>query len=252
MTSKENQIIIAKRFRGPPQSGNGGLVSGVFANLINPEHNAGVEVTLRSPTPLGQPMRANVNPPGSAVVYQDSTVIAAIKPAHLALSIMKPPSRSVIKRAAPTSYSLLKNLNPRFPSGTGFHPGCFCCGADRTTGLGVFAAPVDDQVAALWPTKSAWADNGGFLPREFLWTAMDCPGQFAFLATGIKTGMLGRMTAQLYTLPKAGDELIITAWPIKIEGKKHFAGSAIFSSNQELIARAITVWVGLMNLTPTS
>jgi hypothetical protein len=39
---------------------------------------------------------------------------------------------------------------------------------------------------------------------------MDCPGQFAFLARAIKTGMLGRMTAQLYTLPKAGDELIIT------------------------------------------
>ncbi len=81
---------------------------------------------------------------------------------------------------------------------------------------------------------------------------MDCPDQFAFLATGIKTGMLGRMTAQLYTLPKAGDESIITAWPIKIEGKKHFAGSATFNSNQELIARAIMVSVGLMNLTPTS
>ncbi len=76
MTSKENQIIIAKRFRGPPQSGNGGLVSGVFANLINPEHNAGGEVTLRSPTPLDQPMRTNVNPPGSAVVHQDSTHMA--------------------------------------------------------------------------------------------------------------------------------------------------------------------------------
>jgi acyl-coenzyme A thioesterase PaaI-like protein len=81
---------------------------------------------------------------------------------------------------------------------------------------------------------------------------MDCPGQFTFLARGIKTGMLGRMTAQLYTLPKAGGELIITARPIKIEGKKHFAGSTIFNSKQKLIARAITVWIGLINVAPTS
>ena len=148
MTSKENQIIIAERFRGPPQSGNGGRVSGVFANLINSEHSAGVEITVRSGTPLDQPMSTKVNPQGSAIVHHDSTVIADIKPTHLAMNVMQPPSRSEIKRAAPTSYSLLKNLNPRFPTGTGFHPGCFCYGADRTKGLGIFAAPVDDQVAA--------------------------------------------------------------------------------------------------------
>jgi hypothetical protein len=252
MTSKENQIIIARRFRGPPQSGNGGFVSGMFANLTDPLDTACIEVTLRSPTPLDQPMRAKVDSLGNTVVHHDSTVIADIKPAQITMDVVQPPSRSMIKRAAPTSYSLLKNLNPLVPTGIGFHPGCFCCGADRTTGLGIFAAPVEDGVAALWSTKSAWADAGGFLPREFLWTAMDCPGQFAFLVKGIKTGMLGRMTAQLYTLPKAGDELIITAWPIKIEGKKHFAGSAIFNDNQQLIARAITVWIGLMTLPPAS
>src|SRR5262245_57950178 len=60
-----NSLEIPTRFRGPPHSGNGGYVAGVFASaLTDNRHNlAGqaVEVTLRAPTPLDTPLSVHRN-----------------------------------------------------------------------------------------------------------------------------------------------------------------------------------------------
>ena len=48
-----SQITIHRRFNGPPDSGHGGYVCGVIADLIGPC----AEVTLRSPPPLDLPLR---------------------------------------------------------------------------------------------------------------------------------------------------------------------------------------------------
>ena len=82
------------------------------------------------------------------------------------------------------------------------------------------------------------------MPAEYLWTALDCPGQFAYLAAGTRTGLLGRITAKIFQRPSAGESLLVTAWPIHVDGKKHFAGSAIHTESGELVARAVSVWIG--------
>ena len=44
-------VVVAEQFRGPPDSGNGGYVSGLLAGYLSPSAAAeGVEVTLRAPT----------------------------------------------------------------------------------------------------------------------------------------------------------------------------------------------------------
>jgi hypothetical protein len=48
------QIIIDKRFCGPPNSGNGGYVCGRLARHIP----GAAEVTLRAPPPLDTPLDA--------------------------------------------------------------------------------------------------------------------------------------------------------------------------------------------------
>jgi dihydrofolate reductase len=98
-------------------------------------------------------------------------------------------------------------------------------------------------VGALWATEEAWGVEGR-IPEPFLWTALDCPAQFAYMNQSIKTGLMGRMTAEILSHPVAGQTLIVSAWTTAIEGKKHFAGSAIFDLDQTLLARAITVWIG--------
>jgi hypothetical protein len=103
---------------------------------------------------------------------------------------------------------------------------------------------VDRQVSAIWETKTEWGDDTGKLPQALLWTALDCPGQYAFLAEGIRTGLLGRMTTKVLTTPRAGSSLQVTAWTIAVAGKKHLAGSALFDDQQTLLAYATTLWIG--------
>lgn len=38
----------------------------------------------------------------------------------------------------------------------------------------------------------------------------------------------------------------VTGWRIGVEGKKHFAGTAIFDKDDSLIAAARAVWIGRM------
>jgi hypothetical protein len=138
----------------------------------------------------------------------------------------------------------MPNINPLLPGQQGFHPICFCCGPEHPEGLHIFVAPVDRQVSAIWETKTEWGDDAGKLPQALLWTALDCPGQYAFLAEGIRTGLLGRMTAKVLTIPRAGSSLQVTAWTIAVAGKKHLAGSALFDDQQTLLAYATTLWIG--------
>ena len=171
-------------------------------------------------------------------------LIAVVKPGAMTLDIPTVPQREAIEANADKSFSFGKNLNPMFEGREGFHPICFCCGAEHEDGARVFATPVGEQVAAVWKTSPNWADKDGLIPKEYLWTAMDCPGQFAYFAQGIRTGMLGRITARVFEQPKAGTELIVSAWPIEVEGKKHFAGAAITDTDGKCYGEAITVWIG--------
>lgn len=244
--SHPEQISISERFVGPPKSGNGGYVGGAFAALLNTD--LPVEVTLRSPVPVGQLLE--IEQGEEVVIFDKSTnekrLIAQVKKAELDLNVPTPPDWEEALSARPRSYSFGNQKNPLFVDREGFHPICFCCGVEHHEGLQVFAAPVrnSEQVAAIWPTKEEWADDSGNLPKEFLWTALDCPGQFAYMADGIRTGMLGRITAQIFAPAKAGEEYMVTGWRVGIEGKKHFAGTAIFDKDQLLIGIAKSVWIG--------
>lgn len=240
-------ITIAEKFRGPPMSGNGGYVGGVFAQLIDPNAEVGVEVTLRAPIPLDKPLSSAVltdTSPATARVTDGDVLIAEVRVADFELDIPTPPQWQEVEAVADRAFALIEGVQDFVPGVTGFHPICFCCGAGNPDGLQVFVAPVGDQVAAVWPTKIEWADEQGLLPIEYLWTAMDCPGQFAYIAEGIKTGLLGRMTAKIHARPKAGTSLLVSAWTIRVESKKHFAGAALHTESGELVAQAMTLWIG--------
>lgn len=237
-------VVIEDRFRGPPSSGNGGYVAGVFSGLLGiPEQD--VEVTLRSPIPLDKPMQV-VRNEGLVTIMDGDTLIAEARPAEFSLQIPEPPGWERVRASKQLSYSLTERSNPLLPGRVGFHPICFCCGAEHEDGLNIFAAPIEgtEQVAAVWETTPRWATEDGRLGPEYLWTALDCPGQFAYFAAGTRTGMLGRITARVLERPVAGQPLLVTAWPVNVDGKKHFAGSAIHDASGELVASALSVWIG--------
>lgn len=241
-------ITIEDRFRGPPRSGNGGYVGGTFARLLGYSPDLPVEVTLRSPVPLDQPMTVQRTDENTCTVNHGEQLVAEVSTASLELEVPAPPSWETALAARPQSTSLQRREGAPVPGGRGFHPVCFCCGADHTDGLYVFAAPVDDhQAAAAWETSAAWADEAGNIPPAWLWSALDCPGQIAYAVRGTRTGLLGRITARIFMPAPAGENYIVTAWPVEVDGVKHFAGTAIFDTRGELVGHALSVWIGRRN-----
>ena len=75
--------------------------------------------------------------------------------------------------------------------------------------------------------------------RELIWAVLDCPTYFATHMEGeLSAAMLARMSAEVVAPVEIGAEHVVVGWPIEADGRKHHAGSAIFSADGELLARA--------------
>jgi hypothetical protein len=243
-------LTIPAKFRGPPQSGNGGYVSGRVAELMGSpgsDPDAAIEVTLRAPIPLDQQMSVVIEAQAPLRVVLGETLIMEAVQTTLTLDIPQPPSFAEALACQPNSAAFASGINDLI-AGTGFHPICFCCGVDVAAdeGLLVHAAPVPgfDGVAAAWRPSPVFADAQGNLPEAIVWAALDCPGQFAYLAEGIRTGMLGRMTGRVLKPVAADQDFVITGWTIEVERSKHFAGTAIFDAAGALCGYSRQVWIG--------
>jgi hypothetical protein len=250
----QQSLTIPARFRGPPQSGNGGYVAGAIAECFDKPPvdalNPAIEVTLRAPIPLDRPMNLSGSDAqgGDVQLILGETLIAQARRTELSLEVPSPPEYADALAARALSPSLASNLNPQIGNGTGFHPICFCCGADLApdAGLHVYAAPVAgfDGVAAAWRPHATFADAQGYLPEPVVWAAIDCPGQFAWLNAGIRTGMLGRITGRTLKRVAAAQNLLVTGWCLEVERSKYFAGTALFDESGDLCAYTRQVWIG--------
>ena len=98
--------------------------------------------------------------------------------------------------------------------------------------------------AALWRPHAAYAGPDGKVAPEYLWTALDCPGAFAFtLGEPKMRSLLGRLTARLDGSVEPGEPCIVMGWRIAREGRKLHAGTAIFGADGGLRGIARALWV---------
>jgi hypothetical protein len=88
------------------------------------------------------------------------------------------------------------------------------------------------------------ADEFGKVKWEFLWSALDCPGAFAVmpLPEGVSV-VLGELCASIVGEVRAEERCVVTAWRLGGEGRKRFAGSAVYGSDGRLVALARAVWI---------
>jgi hypothetical protein len=225
-------IVIAPRFNGPSNSGNGGYVCGLLAGEIDGPSQA----TLRVPPPLEKPLtlcREN----GGAALYDGDTLIGEAKP--VAFDLAAPPAPSLTEaRAAQKRYAGF--LDHRYPT-------CFVCGQARPNhdGLDIFTGKVEgrDMVACTWTPSADLADENGIVRAEFIHAALDCPSYWALAHAG-KPALLASLTASIDApLPRAGEDLIVAAWPIREEGRKHWGAAALYTATGAVIARAEALWI---------
>jgi hypothetical protein len=76
-----------------------------------------------------------------------------------------------------------------------------------------------------------------------VWAAIDCPGAYAVGAEGRGDIVLGRMTARVHRVPAAGEPAVAASWPLGEDGRKLYAGTALFAADGELLALAKQVWI---------
>jgi hypothetical protein len=233
------QIIIHRRFNGPPNSGHGGYVSGVLANYIS----SCAEVTLRAPPPLDRPLAIERLESGIVHLLDGEVTIAEGWPAKLQLNIPDPPTLEESAIAA--------KAYPGFEEHP--FPTCFGCGHERAEGDGlrIFSGTVtgSEVLAAPWLPDASLAGQTGRVRNEFLWAAMDCPG--GWTAWKIKTVLfpeapyilLARFVAEVKAGLEPGQNCMIISWLVGNDSRKLFSGSAILSESGELVAAGETTWI---------
>jgi hypothetical protein len=224
-------IAIPRQFRGPARSANGGYTCGLIAELVDAD---AVEVTLRKPPPLEVALAVERDGEGLVRVVHDGSLVAEARPAAGALEAHSAPPPSF---ADAELLSAEHGDDPDHP-----FPGCFVCGPAREPGEGLRLRPAplgDGRVAASWRVEPQLA---GF---RFAWAALDCPGGWAVQPDGSRgISVLGRLSARVLAPPRAGDECVVVGWPSGSEGRKRYAGTALYRGS-ELLALGHAVWFEL-------
>jgi hypothetical protein len=212
-------VIIPPRFNGPPNSANGGYACGLLSEALG----GGFEVTLKRPPPLGLDLDLVGNE-----LRQGDVVVAEARRNAIPLDA-----------AGPVSLEEAEAASKRYP---GFqhhaYPTCFTCGPARDDGLGIFAGPVEGRPGVV---ASPWVPRG--VRPEIIWAALDCPGGWAvddFQREGV---LLGRMSASIHEVPRPGEPHVVAGWRVGEDGRKRFAGSALYSAEGRVLALSRSTWI---------
>ena len=228
---------IATRFRGPPDSGNGGYTCGRLAAFVEAE---AVQVSLRLPPPLERPLTVERRG-GGAVLLDGEALVAEAEPAELSIDLPAPVSPADAEAGVTRSPFL-------DPDGHAF-PGCFVCGPERAPGDGlrIFAGPAAGEVwASPWTPDPSLADEGGTVSPEFAWAALDCPtGAVSANPGSDPPVVLARMTCRLSGRVEAGSPHLLQSWRIGWDGRKRHAGSALYDAAGNVLGAARALWIEL-------
>lgn len=230
-------FVVPSRFCGPPESGNGGWVSGHAAALLAPAADESVTVRLRTTPPLDRDLQVVLGE------LDGRRTLEVADGQHPVAQATTGPALAAAGIPAPVSFA------DAVAAGEGYEglvdhpfPTCFSCGTARERGDGLRLQPGrvpgrDGEYAAAW-VPAADVD------LETVWAALDCPGGWASGFAG-RPMVLGTMTARVATLPTPGDEHVVVAWQRGGEGRKHLSGTALYAADGRLLAQAEATWIAI-------
>jgi hypothetical protein len=232
-------VTIPARFKGPPQSGNGGYAAGLLARHVDAP---AVEVRLVSPPPLDAPLTVVEAEDGLEMRDENGRVVARARPWALDLPVPAPVSLEDATVAARA---------PVFDPDLHPFPTCFGCGPLRDPGDAVrhICGRVpgrEDVVACPANTSPELPNYDGALATEVVWAGLDCPSAAACLPanTGVPY-VLGTFTVRIDRPVVVGEPHVVIAWSLGGEGRKSFGASAILDAEGRLCALGSAVWIAL-------
>ena len=233
MTARSDEVHVARRFRGPPTSGNGGYVCGLLAEWVD----GPAEVTLHAPPPLEVPLH-RTQAEGVVTLAHGETLLATARPLAAPLELDVPPPPDAIE---------IEAAGMAFPgSDRHLFPGCFVCGPDRAPGDGLCLftgeSPHRDVAVADWLPAAEFNDIDGFIAHRFIWAALDCPSYFGLGDPTVRM-LLARMEARIARPVSSGERLRVTGWKLGSEGRKHRAASVLHDEAGDVVALARALWI---------
>ena len=227
------EFEIARRYCGPPRSGNGGYTSGRVAKHLR----GAAAVRLKAPPPLATPLRLEYGD-DAASLYHDKTLIAEAR--TCALDLQVPPSPGY-EEAVAASRSYIGFKAHAFP-------GCFVCGPQRVPedGLRIFPGALtgSSTIAAPWIPDRSLVDARGMVESEYLWAALDCVAAFTVTPENKEVAIvLGEQCTSILGDLRAGEKCVVIGWPLNVEGRKRYSASAIYAPNGRLVAIARLIFI---------
>ncbi|HEX4733787.1 MAG TPA: hypothetical protein VH247_05190 [Thermoleophilaceae bacterium] len=231
-----DEVVIDRRFRGPPESGQGGYSCGLVAERIDADS---ATVTLRSPPPLDRQLQ--IERDSDVVKLLDGEILVAEGSADpLDLDVPDPVSLDAARHASEQPF-WADLIHP--------FPGCFGCGLERNQqeAVAIWMGDDDDSglMAGIWTPSPEFAGDDGAVTKLVTWAALDCP-----TATGANlpldgVSVLGRLSCRAIAPIEPGEPHTVVAWPISDDGRKHLGGCAIHSADGRLCACSAGLWIEL-------
>jgi len=232
-----SELTIPARFNGPPTSANGGYTCGRVAELVGAEV---AEVSLRSPPPLDTPLRV-VRDADRVELRHGEALVAEGGPSDLLLDVPDALPGDEVAAAEEAGRGHWAAGHP-FPT-------CVVCGPAREDGLGIFPASLpgrDGLFGACWTPDASTADGEGWVRPELVWGALDCPTSAPVANFGEGPAMvLASLTARLGCPIRAGERHTILSWALGEDGRKHWAGAALYDSEGVLTCASRALWIEL-------
>jgi hypothetical protein len=234
-------LTIARRFNGPPESGNGGYVAGLLAQRYAAEfgglpESTNIEVTLRKPPPLETALTVRIPEETETLrILHGTTVIAEAEAAEAPADGSDVVGPVTFDEALAASKDYL---------GISDHPflTCFVCGPNHPAGLHVFPGPVPGRAEVV---ASPWTPAPDTVGEEFVWAALDCPGGWSAGDLAARPMVLGRMSARIEELPEVGAPCVVLGRHVRTESRKTFTSSTLYGPDGELLAAATAVWIAV-------
>lgn len=229
-------VVIERRFRGPPNSAQGGYACGLLAERLGAP---AASVTLRAPPPLECQLEIDAAEDGGLRLLDGDRLLAEGSPTDLELDVPEPVSLEQAERASA--------VNPW----VGIHPfpGCFGCGPERSQeeAVAIRVGPVRarESFAATWTPLAEFAGPDGAVRPLFVWSALDCPTAVPAVPVETAPCVLGRLEGRLLAPVEPGRAHTVLAWLIAHEARKHRGAAAIFASDGTLCAYAEGLWIEL-------
>lgn len=228
-------IVVPARFNGPPRSGNGGYVSGLLASHLPDARDTAVEVTLRRPIPLDQPLSVS-DSDGVWAMSDDRGLLAEART-----------SDTVVDPIEPVGRDEATDATERYP-GWKDHPfrTCFACGMDRQDGLRIFPGAVGSTGDGLMRMAAPWTPDESVADHlwSVTWAALDCIGGWAGDLEE-RPMLLGRMTGVVDALPRIGEPHVVMGLGVETDGRKTMTAATLVDSDGRVVARAMHTWIAV-------